>query len=85
MRCTRGSIYDVDVIGDLRPSSSTYKKCISVKLVSDNYKLIYIPENVAHGFLTLTDNTEVFYQISQFYSPEHAIGIRYDDPYFKID
>ena len=82
VRCTRGSIYDV--ILDLRPGSPNFLQWISVVLSDDNYKMIYIPEGCAHGFQTLADETEVFYQMSQFYAPESARGVRWDDPYFHI-
>jgi dTDP-4-dehydrorhamnose 3,5-epimerase len=82
VRCTRGAIYDVII--DLRQDSPTYKQWIGVELTSENYQMIYVPENFAHGFLTLEDNTEVTYQVSQFYSPESERGIRYNDPVFGI-
>ena len=82
IRCTMGGIYDVII--DLRSISQTYKQWISVELTVDNRKMIYIPEGFAHGFQTLTDNTEVFYQMSEFYKPEYARGIRWNDPQFKI-
>ena len=82
VRCTAGAIYDVII--DLRPNSATFKKWISVELNAENRKMLYIPEGLAHGFLTLTDDTEVFYQMSEFYSPEHARGVRWDDPSFNI-
>jgi len=82
VRCTAGAISDVII--DLRPNSATFKKWISVELNADNRKMLYIPEGFAHGFLTLTDDTEVFYQMSEFYSPEHARGVRWDDPSFNI-
>ncbi|MFN9174560.1 MAG: dTDP-4-dehydrorhamnose 3,5-epimerase [Synechocystis sp.] len=82
VRCTRGSIYDVIV--DIRPDSSTFKSCFAVELRSEKYNMLYIPEGFAHGFLTLEDNTEVFYQMSDFYYPELAKGIRWDDPLFAI-
>lgn len=82
VKCTRGSIYDVII--DLRPDSETYKHWFAVELNRDNYKMLYIPENFAHGFLTLEDNTEVFYQISAFYHPECARGVRWNDPAFSI-
>jgi dTDP-4-dehydrorhamnose 3,5-epimerase len=90
--CIRGAIYDVII--DLRSDSPTYCQWISVELcaqVSDdsspltiNHKMLYIPEGCAHGFLTLTDDTEVSYQMSEFYKPEHARGVRWDDPAFGI-
>ncbi len=82
VRCTKGAIYDVII--DLRPDSHTFKQWISVELTSENRKMIYIPEDFAHGFLTLEDNTEVFYQMSEFYAPECARGIRWNDPAFSI-
>jgi dTDP-4-dehydrorhamnose 3,5-epimerase len=82
VRCTAGSIYDVII--DLRPSSPSFKKHFGLELSARNRKMLYIPEEFAHGFQTLEDNTEVFYQMSQFYSPEHARGVRWDDPAFGI-
>lgn len=82
VRCTRGAIYDVAL--DLRPSSPTYKHWYAAELTADNHRMFYIPEGFAHGFVTLEDETEVFYQMSQFYSPEHARGVRWDDPAFNI-
>ena len=82
VRCTAGSIYDVII--DLRPSSSTFKKHFGVELSARNRKMLYIPEEFAHGFQTLEDDTEVFYQMSQFYSAEHSRGVRWDDPTFGI-
>ena len=81
--CTKGAIYDV--ITDIRPSSNTYKKWVSVELTDENRKMIYIPKGFAHGFLTLMDNTEVFYQMSEFFMPEYARGIRWNDPAFGIN
>jgi len=82
VRCTAGSIFDVAV--DLRPGSPTLKKWTGMVLSSANRRMIYIPEGVAHGFLTLEDNTEIFYQMSEFYHPELSRGVRWDDPAFKI-
>jgi dTDP-4-dehydrorhamnose 3,5-epimerase len=82
VRCTQGAIYDVII--DLRPDSPTYKQWIGVELTSENYKMLYVPENFAHGFQTLEDNTEVTYQVSQFYSPGSERGARYNDPAFGI-
>jgi dTDP-4-dehydrorhamnose 3,5-epimerase len=82
VRCTRGAI--CDVIIDLRPESVTHKQHVSEVLSSDNYKALFIPEGFAHGFQTLEDNCEVFYQMSAFYSPEHQRGLRYNDPAFRI-
>jgi dTDP-4-dehydrorhamnose 3,5-epimerase len=83
IRCIRGAIYDVII--DLRPDSSTYKQWIGVELGEDNYKMLYIPEGFAHGYQALTDNTEVYYQVSQFYSPKSERGVRWDDPAFGIN
>jgi dTDP-4-dehydrorhamnose 3,5-epimerase len=82
VKCIRGSIYDVII--DLRPDSETYKQWFAVELNRDNYKMLYIPKNFAHGFLTLEDNTEVFYQMSASYHPECARGVRWNDPAFSI-
>jgi dTDP-4-dehydrorhamnose 3,5-epimerase len=73
-----------DVIVDLRPDSPTFRRHVTVTLSAKNRKMLYIPEGLAHGFLTLEDNTEVFYQMSEFYAPESARGFRWDDPYFGI-
>ena len=82
VRCTNGKIFDVII--DLRQKSSTYKKWISMELSSDNLQGLYIPEGSAHGFQTLEDNCEVCYHISNWFSPEHARGIRWDDEEFNI-
>lgn len=82
VRCTQGAIYDV--VLDLRPESATFKGWISVVLTAENRDMIYIPRGCAHGFLTLQDATEVFYQMSEFYNPESARGVRWDDPAFRI-
>jgi len=83
VRCTMGAVYDVII--DLRPASSTHKQWFGVELTADNRRMLYIPEGCAHGYQTLIDNTEIYYQTSQFYAPEHAIGVRYNDPAFGID
>jgi len=82
IRCTKGAIYDVII--DLRQQSLTFKQWIAVELTADNHKMLYVPEGMAHGFQTLCDNTEVFYQMSEFYHPECARGIRWDDKTFDI-
>lgn len=82
VRCTKGSVFEVLV--DLRKNSNTYKQWYGIKLNSDDYKMIYVPEGLALGFQTLQDNTELFYQMSQFYMPEFARGFRWNDPTFKI-
>lgn len=80
--CIRGTIYDVII--DLRRDSPTYCEWFATELSAGNYKMIYVPEGFAHGFQTLEDNTEVFYQMSEFYHPECARGARWDDPAFGI-
>ena len=82
VRCTRGAIYDVVV--DLRPDSPTFKDWIAVVLTAEKRNMVYVPEGCGHGFLTLEDETEVFYQMSEFYNPESARGVRWDDPAFQI-
>lgn len=82
IRCTRGAIYDVII--DLREDSPTFRKWIAVELTEQNYKMLYVPEGFAHGFQTLENNTEVFYQMSEFYHPESAKSLRWDDPAFSI-
>ncbi len=83
VRCTSGSIHDVII--DLRPSSATYKQHFAAGLSAENGRMLYIPEGFAHGFQTLEDNTEVFYQMSQYFSAEHARGVRWNDPAFGIE
>ena len=82
IRCIKGSLYDVIV--DLRPQSATYTQWLATELTEDNYKMIYVPEGFAHGYQTLEDNTEIFYQVSQIYSPEFERGIRFNDPLLRI-
>jgi dTDP-4-dehydrorhamnose 3,5-epimerase len=82
VRCTAGAIYDVIV--DLRPASPTYCQHVGVTLSAENRRAIYIPKQFAHGFLTLEDNTEVSYHMSEFYTSESARGFRWDDPAFNI-
>ncbi len=83
IRCIRGRVYDVMV--DLRAESETYKQSFAIELSENEYKKIYIPEGCAHGYQSLTDNTELFYTVSQFYTPEAERGIRWDDPQFNIN
>lgn len=82
VRCTRGSVYDVTL--DLRPDSKTFKQWVSVELSAENRRMIYIPKGCAHGFQTLEDATEVFYQMGEYFHPECARGISFDDPAFNI-
>jgi dTDP-4-dehydrorhamnose 3,5-epimerase len=81
-RCVRGAVFDVII--DLRPDSPTYKKWFGVELSADNHRMLYLPGRFAQGFITLADDTELFYQVSEFYSPDHERGIRYDDPAFGV-
>ena len=83
VKCIRGSIYDVVI--DLRKSSGTYKQWFSMELTADNRKSLFIPKGFAHGFQTLEDDSEVLYQISGKYMPDHGMGIRWDDEAFKIE
>lgn len=82
VRCSRGAA--CDVIVDLRPGSRAYCRWEAVELTQDNGRMIYIPEGFAHGFQTLEADTEILYQMFEFHSPEHAAGVRWDDPAFGI-
>ena len=82
IRCTKGRIFDVIV--DLRPNSGTFKQWYGIELNEHNCKMIFAPEGFAHGFLTLEDNCEVFYQMSEYYVPECAKGVRWNDKTFDI-
>ncbi|HEV2802870.1 MAG TPA: dTDP-4-dehydrorhamnose 3,5-epimerase [Pyrinomonadaceae bacterium] len=83
VRCTMGAIYDAII--DLRPESPTFKQWIGVELTAENRRMLFVPEGFAHGFQTLVDRTEVFYQMSTAFAPEHASGVRWNDPAFGID
>lgn len=83
IRCTQGKIYDVII--DLRQKSSTYCLWESFELSAENRRMLYIPNGFAHGFQTLEDETEVFYQMSEFYHPECASGVRWNDSVFVIE
>jgi dTDP-4-dehydrorhamnose 3,5-epimerase len=83
VRCLRGRLFDVVV--DLRTDSGTYLKWLAVELDAERRNMIYIPQGFAHGYMTLVDDTEVFYQVSAYYAPEAEKGIRWDDPQFRID
>jgi dTDP-4-dehydrorhamnose 3,5-epimerase len=82
IRCTRGALYDVIV--DLRKDSPTYKQWAGAELTEANRRLFYVPEGFAHGFVTLADDTEAAYQVSEFHHPPSERGIRYDDPALGI-
>jgi len=81
--CVSGAIYDVII--DLRTDSSSYRQWYAIELTSENRQMIYIPAGLAHGLQTLADNTTVFYQMSEFYHPECAGGVRWNDPAFGIE
>lgn len=83
IRCTGGSIFDVIV--DVRPTSDQFMQWFGAALSARNYRMLYVPEGFAHGFLTLEPESEVVYQVSQFYTPGHERGIRYDDPAIGIE
>jgi dTDP-4-dehydrorhamnose 3,5-epimerase len=83
VRCTRGAL--LDVIVDLRPGSPTYCQSDSAELTADNHRMIYVPGGFAHGYLTLLDDTEAYYQASTPYAPGHESGVRWDDPAFGIE
>jgi dTDP-4-dehydrorhamnose 3,5-epimerase len=83
VRCTRGAIRDVIV--DLRPASPTFLEWVAVELTAENRRMLYIPEEFAHGYQTLSDETEVWYQMSTPYTPEAAGGLRWDDPRLAIE
>jgi dTDP-4-dehydrorhamnose 3,5-epimerase len=82
VRCTMGAIYDVVV--DLRPDSPTFKKHLTMELSARNRKMIYVPQGCAQGFQSLQDDTEVLYYMSEFYAPDHAAGVRWNDAAFGI-
>jgi dTDP-4-dehydrorhamnose 3,5-epimerase len=82
VRCLRGSIFDVII--DLRPESATYAKWFGVELSAEERNMLFVPEGFAHGYQTLRENTEVFYQVSEFYQPGSEAGLRWDDPAFAI-
>jgi dTDP-4-dehydrorhamnose 3,5-epimerase len=83
VRCTQGAVFDVII--DLRPNSPSFTKHYSVRLDCDNRQTLFVPEGFAHGFQTLCDSTEVFYQMSQSYVPGTGTGVRWDDPAFGIE
>jgi dTDP-4-dehydrorhamnose 3,5-epimerase len=82
VRVTRGVVYDVII--DLRPKSPTYKRHLGLELSADNYRMLYVPEGFAHGFITLAEATEVFYQMSEFFTPASTQGLRWNDPAFGV-
>ena len=83
VRCTRGSIYDVAV--DLRPRSPTFGQWLGIELTAGNRRLLYLPGDFGHGYLTLEDETEVYYQVTAAYAPESSRGFRWNDPAFGME
>jgi dTDP-4-dehydrorhamnose 3,5-epimerase len=83
VRCTAGAVFDVAL--DLRPASETFRRWFGVELSAENRLGLYVPEGCAHGFLTLSDDSEISYQISEFWAPEAGRGVRWDDPAFGIE
>ncbi len=82
MHCQRGAVFDVIV--DLRPTSATFSQWVGIELTAENGRMLYAPEGCAHGYVTLRDDTVLSYSTSQFYAPEAAHGVRFDDPAFNI-
>ncbi len=82
VRCTRGAIYDVII--DLRPGSPTYREWVAQELTAENRLLLYIPQGCAHGYQTLEDGSELFYQLSGRYAPASERGVRWNDPAFGV-
>ena len=82
VRCTRGAVFDVVV--DLRPQSPSYRKWYGVELRAEYYQMLYVPESCAHGYITLEDDTDVYYMTSQYFTPSAARGVRFDDLAFGI-
>lgn len=83
VRCMNGSIYDVII--DLRKTSPTYKKWFGLELTDENYKMLYIPEGLAHGFQTLEENSVIFYMVTEYYNQDSERGVRCNDPAFEIE
>jgi dTDP-4-dehydrorhamnose 3,5-epimerase len=83
VQCLKGSIYDVVV--DLRKGSDTFGQWLSIELTDSNKRSLLIPKGCAHGFQTLADDCQVLYLMSHYYSPDHASGVRWNDPFFNID
>ena len=82
VRVSRGRIFDVAI--DLRPASPTYRRWVAAELSAENLLALFIPEGVAHGFLTLEPDTDVIYQIAPAFRPGHEAGVRWDDPAFGV-
>jgi dTDP-4-dehydrorhamnose 3,5-epimerase len=82
VRCIRGALYDL--ILDLRDGSATFGQSFGAELTAENRRMMYVPKGFAHGFMTLCPDTEAFYFVDEFYSPEHERGVRYNDPKFNL-
>ena len=82
VRCVAGTVHDVAL--DIRPESPTFKQSVATELSADNGVAMFLPEGIAHGFQTLTDNATLFYQMSAPYEPKSARGVRWDDATFQI-
>ena len=82
MRCTRGAIWDV--VADLRRESPTYRKWAAIELTGSNHRQLYVPAGVAHGFITLEDESEVSYAMGAAYDSAASRGVRWDDPSLAI-
>ena len=82
IRCTSGAIYDVII--DIRPDSPTFKQWIGVELTEESFRMLYVPEGFAHGFITLEDHTSVHYMVTEYYTPGAEAGIKYNDSAFNI-
>lgn len=83
IRCIRGALYDVII--DLRANSPTYKRWLGVELTQENRKMLYVPAGFAHGFQTMSDDTEAFYMVSEFYTPGAEAGVRWNDHAFGME
>ncbi len=83
VRCIKGALFDVII--DLRETSETFGKWHSAELTAENRKMLYVPKGFGHGFLTLEEDTEALYLVTEFYAPELERGIRWNDPYFNIN
>ena len=82
LSCTRGEILDVAV--DLRKGSPTYLQHVAVRLSAENKRMLFLPKGFAHGFLTLTDDVEVFYKVDAYYDPASDRSVRFDDPQLAV-
>jgi dTDP-4-dehydrorhamnose 3,5-epimerase len=83
VRCTKGAVYDVII--DLRPASESFRQWVGVELSEANHRTLYVPQGFAHGYITLKDDSELFYQMSEYYVPGAGAGVRWNDPAFNIE